>query len=136
MLCNGDGSDGSKKTWWLNRLMGQRKKITHNWPYTLLKKGSSLFLPFKLEWKVTTSALMENISHLSLTEQGRLICILDDANGLAPQKHLEMQSMWKAPALPGKPVELFIGVLSAGNHFYRENGCEEVMDAAEACHII
>ena len=35
----------------------------------------------------------------------------------APQKHLEMQSMWKAPALPEKPVELFIGILSAGNHF-------------------
>lgn len=35
----------------------------------------------------------------------------------ARQKHLEMQSMWKAPALPQKPVELFIGILSAGNHF-------------------
>ncbi|KAF2620758.1 hypothetical protein F2Q68_00041089 [Brassica cretica] len=36
----------------------------------------------------------------------------------APQKHLEMQSIWKAPALlPEKPVELFIGILSAGNHF-------------------
>ena len=36
----------------------------------------------------------------------------------APQKHLEMQSIWKAPALlPEKRVELFIGILSAGNHF-------------------
>ena len=35
----------------------------------------------------------------------------------APQKHLEMQSRWKAPSLPQKPVELFIGILSAGNHF-------------------
>lgn len=30
---HGDGSDESKKTWWLNRLMGRRKKITHDWPY-------------------------------------------------------------------------------------------------------
>lgn len=35
----------------------------------------------------------------------------------APQKHLEMQRIWKAPSLPQKPVELFIGILSAGNHF-------------------
>ena len=25
--------DESKKTWWLKRLMGGRKKITHDWPY-------------------------------------------------------------------------------------------------------
>lgn len=31
---NGDGFDESKKTWWLNRLMGRRKKmITHDWAY-------------------------------------------------------------------------------------------------------
>ena len=35
----------------------------------------------------------------------------------APQKHIEMLTQWKAPSLPKKNVELFIGVLSAGNHF-------------------
>ncbi|PPD87690.1 hypothetical protein GOBAR_DD15387 [Gossypium barbadense] len=35
----------------------------------------------------------------------------------APQKHLERLSKWKAPPLPEGDVELFIGVLSAGNHF-------------------
>lgn len=35
----------------------------------------------------------------------------------SPQKHLEMQSKWQAPPLPSGPVELFIGILSAGNHF-------------------
>ncbi|CAM8932532.1 unnamed protein product [Rhodiola kirilowii] len=34
----------------------------------------------------------------------------------APQKHLEMLEKWKAPAVL-ESVELFIGVLSAGNHF-------------------
>lgn len=35
----------------------------------------------------------------------------------APQRLLEMAPQWKAPPLPKGPVELFIGVLSAGNHF-------------------
>lgn len=35
----------------------------------------------------------------------------------APQKQLEMSPEWKALPLPDGPVELFIGILSAGNHF-------------------
>ena len=35
----------------------------------------------------------------------------------APQMHLEMVTNWKAPPLPNGHVELFIGILSAGNHF-------------------
>lgn len=35
----------------------------------------------------------------------------------APQKHLEMFPAWQAPPLPEEPVEIFIGILSAGNHF-------------------
>ena len=35
----------------------------------------------------------------------------------APQRHLEMLTKWQAPPLPDGPVQLFIGILSAGNHF-------------------
>ena len=35
----------------------------------------------------------------------------------APQRHLEMSNRWKAPPLSKQPVDLFIGILSAGNHF-------------------
>lgn len=35
----------------------------------------------------------------------------------APQKHLEMLTEWQTPPLPDGPIELFIGILSAGNHF-------------------
>lgn len=35
----------------------------------------------------------------------------------APQQHLEMSRRWQAPALPDHEVDLFIGILSAGNHF-------------------
>lgn len=36
---------------------------------------------------------------------------------LAPQMHLELLPQWKAPPLLNVNVELFIGILSAGNHF-------------------
>ncbi|EOA39841.1 hypothetical protein CARUB_v10008510mg [Capsella rubella] len=134
---NGDGSDESKKTWWLNRLMGRRKKmIAHDWPF-----------PFA-EGKLFVLTLRAGMEGYHISVNGRHITsfpyrtgfVLEDATGLAvkgnidvhsvyaaslpstnpsfaPQKHLEMQSIWKAPSLPEKPVELFIGILSAGNHF-------------------
>ncbi|GJN22974.1 hypothetical protein PR202_gb10585 [Eleusine coracana subsp. coracana] len=34
-----------------------------------------------------------------------------------PQRYLEMSEQWKASPLPAEPVELFIGILSAANHF-------------------
>ncbi|KAL0698928.1 hypothetical protein Bca4012_055050 [Brassica carinata] len=133
---DGGGGDESRKTWWLNRLMGQRKKITHDWPYPF--EEGKLFV-------LTLRAGMEGY-HISVNGRHitsfpyRTGFVLEDATGLAvkgnidvhsiyasslpstnpsfaPQKHLEMQSIWKAPALPEKPVELFIGILSAGNHF-------------------
>ncbi|XP_018447600.2 hydroxyproline O-galactosyltransferase GALT4 [Raphanus sativus] len=131
-----DDDDESRKTWWLNRLMGQRKEITHDWPYPF--EEGKLFV-------LTLRAGMEGY-HISVNGRHitsfpyRTGFVLEDATGLAvkgnidvhsiyasslpstnpsfaPQKHLEMQGMWKAPALPEKPVELFIGILSAGNHF-------------------
>ena len=35
----------------------------------------------------------------------------------APQRHLEWSGRWRALPLPSFDVELFIGILSAGNHF-------------------
>lgn len=34
-----------------------------------------------------------------------------------PQRHLDMSFRWKSPPLPDGPVDMFIGILSAGNHF-------------------
>uniref|UniRef100_M4D7E8 Galectin domain-containing protein n=1 Tax=Brassica campestris TaxID=3711 RepID=M4D7E8_BRACM len=113
-----------------------RKKITHDWPYPF--EEGKLFV-------LTLRAGMEGY-HISVNGRHitsfpyRTGFVLEDATGLAvkgnidvhsvyasslpstnpsfaPQKHLEMQSRWKAPSLPQKPVELFIGILSAGNHF-------------------
>ena len=35
----------------------------------------------------------------------------------SPERYLEMSEQWRAPPLPTEPVELFIGILSAANHF-------------------
>lgn len=35
----------------------------------------------------------------------------------SPQRVLEMSEQWKAHPLPKRPIKLFIGVLSATNHF-------------------
>lgn len=35
----------------------------------------------------------------------------------SPKGHLEMSSEWEAAPLPEGPIDLFIGILSAGNHF-------------------
>lgn len=35
----------------------------------------------------------------------------------SPQRVLEMSETWKASPLPKHPIKLFIGVLSASNHF-------------------
>lgn len=36
---------------------------------------------------------------------------------ISPQQQLEFSTRWRAPTLPNSGVELFIGILSAGNHF-------------------
>jgi len=36
---------------------------------------------------------------------------------VGPERHLEMSATWKARPLPHGPSTLFIGVISAGDHF-------------------
>ncbi|KAG6493452.1 hypothetical protein ZIOFF_048438 [Zingiber officinale] len=126
----------STATWWLNRLIGRTKKISMDWPYPFVE--DKLFV-------LTLSAGLEgyhvNVDGRHVTSfPYRTAYVLEDATGLsvngdlhvhnifagslptshpsfAPQKNLEMSSEWQAPPLPDGPVELFIGILSAGNHF-------------------
>ncbi|CAL5338404.1 unnamed protein product [Camellia sinensis] len=129
-------SEESKTIWWLNRLIGRTMKMTVDWPYPFAE--DKLFV-------LTLRAGLEGY-HISVDGRHitsfpyRTGFTLDDATGLfvkgdvdvhsifaaslptshpsfAPQMHLEMFSIWKSPPLPDAPVELFIGILSAGNHF-------------------
>ncbi|XP_062168878.1 hydroxyproline O-galactosyltransferase GALT6 [Alnus glutinosa] len=131
-----NGSEESKATWWLNRLIGRTKRVTVDWPYAFAE--GKLFV-------LTISAGFEgyhvNVDGRHVTSfPYRTGFTLEDATGLAvsgdvdvhsvfaaslpashpsfsPQRHLEFSSRWKAPPLPDGDVELFIGILSAGNHF-------------------
>lgn len=131
-----DKSEESKATWWLNRLIGRTKKVSFDWPYPFAEE--KLFV-------LTLSAGLEGY-HINVDGRHatsfpyRTGYTLEDATGLAvtgdidvhsvfaaslpsnhpsfsPQRHLEMSSRWKAPPLSVGSVELFIGILSAGNHF-------------------
>ncbi|KAF5449741.1 hypothetical protein F2P56_030157 [Juglans regia] len=129
-------SEESKVTWWLKRLIGRTKKVSLDWPYPFAE--GKLFV-------LTLSAGLEgyhiNVDGRHVTSfPYRIGFVLEDATGLflngdvdvhsvfaaslptshpslQPQMHLEMFTEWKAPPLPNGHVELFIGILSAGNHF-------------------
>ncbi|MQM10022.1 hypothetical protein Taro_042910 [Colocasia esculenta] len=131
-----DHSEESKTTWWLNRLIGRTKKVSVDWPYPFVE--DKLFV-------LTLSAGLEGY-HVHVDGRHitsfpyRTGFVLEDATGLslngnldvesvfaaslpathpsfAPQRQLDMSSIWQAPPLPDGPVEMFIGILSAGNHF-------------------
>ncbi|KAG5094501.1 hypothetical protein JHK84_050089 [Glycine max] len=129
-------AEEAKATWWLTRLIGRTKKVTIDWPYPFVE--ARLFV-------LTVSAGMEGY-HVSVDGRHvtsfpyRTGFSLEDSTGLsikgdvdvhsiyaaslptshpsfAPQMHLELLPQWKAPPLVHVNVELFIGILSAGNHF-------------------
>lgn len=131
-----DHGEESKATWWLTRLIGRTKKVSVDWPYPFAE--DKLFV-------LTISAGLEgyhvNVDGRHVTSfPYRTGFSLEDATGLtvngdidvhsvfaaslpsshpsfAPLRHLEMSSRWQAPPLPDGPAELFIGILSSGNHF-------------------
>ncbi|GAB2289569.1 Hydroxyproline O-galactosyltransferase galt6 [Dionaea muscipula] len=129
-------SGESKSKRWLSRLIGRTEKVSLDWRYPFVE--DNLFV-------LTLSAGLEgyhvNVDGRHVTSfPYRTGFSLEDATGLtvngdvdvhsviaaslpsshpsfAPKKQLEMSSEWQAPSLPLGPVELFIGILSAGNHF-------------------
>ncbi|KAG5035534.1 hypothetical protein JHK87_010444 [Glycine soja] len=131
-----DHLEGSKATWWLSRLIGHTKKVTIDWPFPFSE--GKLFV-------LSISAGLEGY-HVSVDGRHvtsfpyRAGFTLEDATGLsltgdidvhsvfaaslpsshpsfAPQRHLEFSTRWRAQPLHDSGIELFIGVLSAGNHF-------------------
>ncbi|KAI7724536.1 hypothetical protein M8C21_015195, partial [Ambrosia artemisiifolia] len=131
-----NASEESKTTWWLNRMISRAKKVRYDWPFPFAE--GKLFV-------LTLSAGLEgyhvNVDGRHITSfPYRTGFALEDATGLSlkgdvdvnsifagslpsthpsfdPQRTMEMSNIWKAPPLPDAPVDLFIGVLSAGNHF-------------------
>ncbi|KAK3149028.1 hypothetical protein QOZ80_3AG0211970 [Eleusine coracana subsp. coracana] len=120
----------------LNRLVGRPNKVSVDQPYPFAE-GTQFVL--------TIIAGLEGY-HINVDGRHvasfpyRIGYILEDATGLSlkgdldvesisadylpnspptftRQRYLEMSEQWKASPLPTEPVELFIGILSAANHF-------------------
>lgn len=126
----------SKSTSWLNRFIGRRKKPDVTWPFPFAE--GRLFI---LTIRAGVDGFHINVGGRHVTSfPYRTGFTLEDSTGLAikgdvdvhsvyatslptshpsfsPQRVLEMSEKWKAKPLPRRPIRLFIGILSATNHF-------------------
>ncbi|KAL7115150.1 hypothetical protein ACP275_04G166800 [Erythranthe tilingii] len=132
-----NASEESNATWWLNRLIGRTKKTaTFNWPFPFAEeKLFVLTLNAGLEgyhmnvdgrhiasFPYRTGFTLEDATGFAVNGDIDVISIfagsLPTSNpSLGLQTHLDLSDRWRAPPIPDGPVELFIGILSAGNHF-------------------
>uniref|UniRef100_A0A0E0RFQ8 Hexosyltransferase n=1 Tax=Oryza rufipogon TaxID=4529 RepID=A0A0E0RFQ8_ORYRU len=106
--------------------------------------------------------------NVDVNVDGRHGFVLEDATGLSlsgdldvqsgpyplhtqalPQSYLDMSTVWQSSPLPNEPVDIFIGILSSGNHFAERMGvrktwmsavrnspkCQQGTKVAEALYI-
>ncbi|XP_075505035.1 hydroxyproline O-galactosyltransferase GALT6-like [Primulina tabacum] len=133
---NENGAEKSKTAWWLNRLMGRTKEVDIDWPFPFAEnKLFVLTLSIGFEgyhvhvdgrhitsFPYHTGFAIEDATGLTLNGDIDVHSVFAASlptshPSFAPHKHLDFSGRWKAPPIPDKPAELFIGILSAGNHF-------------------
>ncbi|TVU49055.1 hypothetical protein EJB05_00346, partial [Eragrostis curvula] len=126
----------TKTSSWLNRFIGRAKKPEMTWPFPF-SEGKM----FVLTIQAGVEGYHINVGGRHVASfPHRMGFALEDATGLAvtggidlhsvyatalPRAHpsfslqqvLEMTDRWKARPLPEEPIQLFIGILSATNHF-------------------
>ncbi|KAM7259708.1 hypothetical protein ACFE04_015449 [Oxalis oulophora] len=129
-------SKESKTTSWFHRFIGRKQRPEVTWPFPFVE--GRLFV---LTLRAGIDGYHINVGGRHVTSfPYRTGFTLEDATGLAikgdldihsayatslpsshpsfsPQRVLELVPKWIAHPLPGKPVRVFIGVLSATNHF-------------------
>ncbi|CAM0905611.1 unnamed protein product [Alopecurus aequalis] len=129
-------SEESKMKWWVKRLIGRPKDVHISWPYPFAEgKLFVLTLTAGLEgyhvnvdgrhvtsFPYRTGYTLEDATGLSLNGDIDIESIFASSlpsshPSFSPERYLEMSEQWRAPPLPAEPVELFIGILSAANHF-------------------
>ncbi|KAF3958706.1 hypothetical protein ACB098_04G119100 [Castanea mollissima] len=129
-------SEESKATWWLKRLIGKTKKVTVDLPFPF-SEGNHFVLTIRAglegyhvdvggrhitSFPYRTGFTLEDATGLSVSGDVDIHSVFaaslpSSHPSFAPQQHLDFSSRWKAPPLPDEHVELFVGILSAGNHF-------------------
>lgn len=129
-------SKESKTTSWFKRFIGREQKPEVTWPFPFVE--GRLFI---LTLRAGVDGYHINVGGRHVTSfPYRTGFTLEDATGLAikgnvdvhsiyatslptshpsfsPQRVLEFSEKWKAHPLPKSKIQLFIGVLSAPNHF-------------------
>ncbi|KAK7412549.1 hypothetical protein VNO78_04013 [Psophocarpus tetragonolobus] len=129
-------SKESKTTSWFKRFIGRKQKPEVTWPFPFTEGRM-----FVLTLRAGVDGYHINVGGRHMTSfPYRTGFTLEDATGLvvkgdldvhsvfatslptshpsfSPQRVLEMSEIWKASPLPKHAVRLFIGVLSASNHF-------------------
>ncbi|KAK7246921.1 hypothetical protein RIF29_41792 [Crotalaria pallida] len=129
-------SKESKTTSWFKRFIGREQKPEVTWPFPFIEGRM-----FILTLRAGVDGYHINVGGRHVTSfPYRTGFILEDATGLAvkgdvdvhsvfatslptshpsfsPQRALEMSETWKASPLPRHPIRLFVGILSASNHF-------------------
>ncbi|WVZ91253.1 hypothetical protein U9M48_037449 [Paspalum notatum var. saurae] len=129
-------SKETKSSSWFNRFIGRAKKPEMTWPFPF-SEGKM----FVLTIQAGVEGYHINVGGRHVASfPHRMGFALEDATGLAvtggidvhsmyatalPKAHpsfslyqvLEMSDRWKARPVPEEPIQLFIGILSATNHF-------------------
>ncbi|KAF8681863.1 hypothetical protein HU200_045308 [Digitaria exilis] len=131
----GDASEELKRLWLRNHIAGKKSRNWIDWPYPF--KEDELFVltlsaglegyHFHVDGKHLTSFpyrvgfVLEDATILSVVGdidvQSMVAGSLPTAHPSIVQRNLELLAELKAPPLAKENVELFIGILSAGNHF-------------------
>ncbi|CAN6303956.1 unnamed protein product [Urochloa humidicola] len=131
----GGASEELKRSWLRNHISGQKSRTMIDWPYPFM--GGELFVltlnaglegyHFHVDGKHVTSFpyrvgfVLEDASILSvigdIDVQSIVAGSLPTTHPSIVQRNLELLTELKAPPLAEGDVELFIGILSAGNHF-------------------
>ncbi|CAF2085316.1 unnamed protein product [Brassica napus] len=126
----------NKATWWLSRFIRRSKKVAVEWPFPFTEeKLFVLMLTAGLEgyhvsvdgkhvtsFPFRTGFTLEDATGLTVTGDIDVQAVFAGSlptshPSFAPQRHLDLSRKWQAPSVSGEEVELFIGILSAGNHF-------------------
>ncbi|KAG0478840.1 hypothetical protein HPP92_013559 [Vanilla planifolia] len=100
-------SKESKSTSWLKRFIGRAKKPEMTWPYPFVE-GRLFVLTFRAGLAIKGNVDIHSVFATSLPKSHPRF---------SRQQVLELSEVWKSGPLPDHPVELFIGILSATNHF-------------------
>ncbi|RDY05412.1 Hydroxyproline O-galactosyltransferase GALT6, partial [Mucuna pruriens] len=126
----------SNSEWWLKRFVGRTNQVAVDWPFPFSQnKLFVLTLSAGLEgyhvnvdgrhvisFPYRTGFTLEDATDLTLSGDIDVHSVFAGSlpslhPNFSQQQHLEFSTSWRAPNLPRSGVELFLGILSAGNHF-------------------